>query len=235
MGFNINFFIECLQSGIRYLPETMKLTFIPILTGLVIGTIIAAIRVYKIPVLGRVLGVLVTLYQGVPIVVALLIFNLIFLTQLDGIFKLLHLKISVGDVDNIWVGIIALSMSVTCWMEESIKGAFFSIDKGQYEAGYSVGLTRIQTLRRIIIPQILPVAIPMLTNNIVGAIKGSSIVMAIGITEILSGSVIPSSRTYSFLEGYVAAAVIFWGFTLVVEKIAKAVEKRSDKYRRKLA
>jgi L-cystine transport system permease protein len=120
-------------------------------------------------------------------------------------------------------------------MEESIKGAFFSVDKGQYEAGYSVGLTRIQTLRRIIIPQVLPVALPMLTNNIVGTIKGSSIVMVIGITEVLAGSVIPSSKTYSFFEGYIAAALIYWGFTILVETVAVNIEKRGDKYRRNIA
>jgi L-cystine transport system permease protein len=120
-------------------------------------------------------------------------------------------------------------------MEESIKGAFLSVDKGQYEAGYSIGLTRLQTLKRIIIPQMVPVAIPMLTNNMIGIIKGSSIAMAIGITEVLGGSVIPCSTTYRFLEGYVAAAFIYWGFTVTIEKIAKIIEKRADRYRRKLA
>lgn len=235
MSFSIAFFLECLQSGIHYLPNTIKLTFIPIVAGLIFGTIIAAIRVYKIPVLGRILGVLVIIYQGIPIVVALLIFNLIFLTQLEGILNILHLNINIADVDHIWVGIIAISLSSICSMEESIKGSFFSIDRGQYEAGYSVGLTKLQTLKRIIIPQLIPVAIPMLTNNIVGIIKNSSVAMAIGITEVLAGSVIPSSKTYSFLEGYVAAAIIYWVFTFIIEKIAKIFEKRGHKYRRELA
>lgn len=235
MNFNYSYFLESLQSGIHYLPNTFKLTFIPILIGLVFGTIIAVIRLYKIPVLGKVLAVFVTVYQGIPIVVALMIYNLIYMTKLQDIFDFFHLNINIANLNNIWIGIMALSISATCWMEESIKGAFLAIEKGQFEAGYSVGLTKIQTLKRIIIPQVVPVAIPMLTNNIVGTIKGSSIVMAIGITEVLAGSVIPASKTYAFLEGYVAAAIIYWGFTAVVEKIAKIIEKRSDKYRRKLA
>jgi L-cystine transport system permease protein len=157
------------------------------------------------------------------------------MTEYDRIAAFFHWRSKLADVDSIWIGIFALSMSAICSMEESIKGAFLSVDKGQYEAGYSIGLTRLQTLKRIIIPQMVPVAIPMLTNNMIGIIKGSSIAMAIGITEVLGGSVIPCSTTYRFLEGYVAAAFIYWGFTVTIEKIAKIIEKRADRYRRKLA
>lgn len=235
MGFDFQNFLESLQYGIKYLPNTLKLTFIPILVGLIFGSVIAIIRVYKVPFFGKLFGVLIAIYQGIPIVVALLIYNLIFMTQFDKLNEVLHLNINIAKVDSIWVGIIALSMSAICWMEESIKGAFLSVDKGQYEAGYSVGLTKIQAVKRIVLPQVIPVAVPMLTNNIVGTIKGSSVAMAIGITEVLAGSEIPCSKTYSFLEGYVAAAVIYWIFTIIVENIAKILEIRGDKFRRKLA
>ncbi|HEX3022056.1 MAG TPA: amino acid ABC transporter permease [Lachnospiraceae bacterium] len=235
MDFSIASFWDSFQSGMRYLPNTWKLTFIPVLVGLILGTAIALVRLYKIPVVSNLFGLLISLYQGIPIVVALMIYNLIFMTEYDHIAKFFHWRAKLADVDNIWIGIFALSMSAICSMEESIKGAFLSVDKGQYEAGYSVGLTRLQTLKRIVIPQMIPVAIPMLTNNMIGIIKGSAVAMAIGITEVLGGSVIPCSTTYRFLEGYVAAAFIYWGFTVIVERIAKVIEKRADRYRRKLA
>jgi L-cystine transport system permease protein len=234
MGFNSIYFYDSLRSGIQYLPNTFQLTFIPIVIALILGTVIAVIRVYRIPFLAPLLVVLITLYQGIPLVVALMIYHLLFIAEFNDFAAALHLDTSMADINLIWIGIFALSLQATCYMEESIKGAFFSVDKGQYEAGYSVGLTKLQTLRRIIIPQVIPVALPMLTNNIVGAIKGSSIVMVIGITEVLAGSVIPSSKTYAFFEGYIAAALIYWIFTILVEKIAARIEKRGDKYRRNL-
>ena len=109
-----------------------------------------------------------------------------------------------------------------------------SIDTLQFEAGHAIGLSRMQTLRRIIIPQVIPVAIPGLINNMVGIIKGTSLVMAIGVMEVMNASIIPCSRTYSFLEGYVAAALIYWGFTLVIETAAKALEKKMKKFRREV-
>lgn len=234
MGFNLNNFYDSFLSGISYLPSTIKLVFIPLTIGLILGTVIAFIRIFKVPFLGKFLGILVHVYQGVPIVVALLIYNLLFTLKFNEVAKFLHLNTTVAEVDNIWVGILALSLMNISTMTESIRGALLSVDQGQYEAGYAVALSKIQTLRRIVIPQMIPVAIPLLTNNIVGTIKGSSVVMAIGITEVLAGSVIPSSKTYSFFEGYVAAAVIYWLFTVMVEKIAKVIENRGNKYRRKL-
>lgn len=232
MSFNTEHFFESLLYGIRYFPNTLRLVFIPLSIGLILGTFIALVRVYKVPVFGRLLAVFVTVYQGVPIVVALMIYNLVFMMKFNDMAAFLHIRKNVSQVDNIWVGIFALSLGAICSISEAIRGALLSIDKGQDEAGYSVGLTTVQTVRRIVIPQMIPVAIPMLINNVVGLIKASSIVMAIGIIEIVAGATIPSSRTYSFFEGYVAAAVIYWGFTVIIEYLAGVLKRHTGKFRR---
>lgn len=232
MNFNAAHFYESLVYGMKYFPNTLRLVFIPLIIGLFLGTAAALARVYKVPVLHKLLGIFVTVYQGVPIVVALMIYNLIFMLKFNDLAELLHIRKNVADVDQIWVGIFALSLASVCSISEAIRGALLSIDKGQDEAGYSVGLTKIQTIRRIIIPQMVPVAIPMLINNVVGLIKASSVVMAIGIVEIVAGATIPSSRTYSFFEGYVAAAILYWGFTVVIEYLANVLKQHTGKFRR---
>lgn len=234
MNFNTAHFFESLLYGIKYFPNTLKLVFIPLSIGLILGTVAALIRVYKVPIFDKLLAVFITVYQGVPIVVALMIYNLLFMLKFNDIAKLLHIQKTVADVDNIWVGIFALTLTSFCSLSETIRGALLSIDKGQDEAGYSVGLTKVQTIRRIIIPQMMPVAIPALINNIVGLIKASSVVMAIGIIEIVAGATIPSSRTYSFYEGYVAAALIYWIFTIIIEFLAGILRKQTGKFRRNL-
>jgi L-cystine transport system permease protein len=232
MNFNAAHFCESLLYGMKYLPNTLKLVFIPLSIGLILGTIVALIRVYRVPVLDKFLAVFVTIYQGVPIVVALMIYNLVFMLKFNDIAKVLHIQRTVADVDNIWVGIFALTITAVCSISEAIRGSLLSIDKGQDEAGYSVGLTKVQTIIRIIIPQMIPVAIPTLINNVVGLIKASSVVMAIGIIEIVAGATIPSSRTYSFYEGYVAAAFIYWVFTIIIEYLAGILKRHTGKFRR---
>ncbi len=232
MGFNFVDFEECLQSGVLYLPRTIELAGLSVFFGLVFGTILAVWRVYDVPILGWLAGWAVTLYQGIPVVVALMIFNLLFMAKVETIGAFLQVEWQVAEMDHIWIGIVVLSLRAICLMEESIRGAFYAVEKGQYEAGLSVGLTRRQTLWRIILPQMIPVAIPALLNNVVGTIKNSSVVIAIGIAEVLTGATIPCSRNYSFLEGYIAAAVIYWIFTVCIEKLSDKWEKQSAVYRR---
>ena len=232
MKLNIEHLGESLFSGISYLPNTIRLVFIPLLIGLILGMAVALVRVYKVPVLGKFFALFVTVYQGIPIIVALMLYNLLFMLGFNDFAGMFHIKSTMADIDNIWVGIFALSMISICSVSEVLRGAFLSVPAGQAEAGYSVGLTTRQTLGRIIIPQMLPIALPMLVNSIVGLIKASSVVMAIGVAEIVAGSLIPGSRTYSFLEGYVAAALIYWTFTVLIESFASILIKKAGKYRR---
>lgn len=234
MTFQSENFIESLKNAVPYIPVCLKLIFISFALSLIIGTVIAAIRAYKIPVLSQILSVVVTVYMGLPIMVALVIYNLLFMTTYDQIAQILHLSKNISEVDPIIVGYIALTLSTTCIASENIRGAFHAIEQVQFEAGYSIGLTKMQTLVRIILPQMVPVVIPGLINLLVGTIKGSNLVSAVGIIEIMAGALIPCARTYSYLEGYLAAAVIYWILTIVVEQAAKQLEKHSGRFRRQI-
>ncbi len=233
MEFNMEYFFQCLQSGFNYLPVTIKLTLISFLIGIAGGMIIAMIRTYRIPVLSQILAAFVTIYQGVPMVVALLIYNLIFLSTFNDFASAFHLKLTLAEVDTIIIGYFALSLFCITTISETFFGALKSIPEIQYEAGYSVGLTKIQTLRRIIIPQVLPVAMPGLTNNMVGTIKSTALVTAVGIVEVMAGAVIPCGITYSYMEGYAAAAVLYWIFSEVIGAILRRIEKGSNRYTRR--
>lgn len=218
-------------SALNYLPQTLKLILIPLIIGIVIGTLVALFRVYKLPVLSQFFSVFIPVYQGVPIVVALLIYNLLYLMKCDDVLKFFHSSKTIADTDSIIVGLFALSLMMICNISEVVRGALLSVDKGQNEAAYAVGLSKIQTIRRIILPQIIPVAIPTLINSTVGLIKATSVVYAVGISEVLSGALIPASKRYTFFEGYLAAALIYWILTIVAELAYKYAEKKAGKFR----
>ena len=224
-------FYESLLSGLTYLPQTLILIFVPLITGIIFGTLIALIRVNKVPVLSRFFAVFIPFYQGIPIVVALLAYNLIYLMKTNDILKFFHSNKTIADIDSIYIGLLALCLMMICNISEVMRGALLSISKGQSEAAYSVGMTKVQTISRIIIPQMIPIAIPALTNTTVGLIKSTSIVYAIGVAEILSGALIPSSKTYTFFEGYLAAALIYWVLTILIELLYSYTEKRTNIFR----
>ena len=220
MTFSAFYLWQCIVSGLRYIPVTFKLSFYPIIMGIAGGTAIALARVFKAPVLGKLFAISVPFYSGLPVMVALLLFNLVYLTC----FK---------PVPNgaLIVAYITLGLNRIAIMSESIRGAFLSIPKGQYEACASCGLTAAQTLFRIIIPQAIPVAIPSLANNIVGSIKNTAIVLVVGIVDVLNGALLPCGDTYSYVEGYVAAALIYWAIIALVEQALRLLETFYARYR----
>lgn len=228
-------FFESLHGAVTYLPVTLKLTIYTFLLGILIGGVIALARNYKVPVISKVLAVFVTVYNGLPLMVALMIYNLLFMTGYQSVADFFHISKTIDQVNPIIVGYFGLTLFTSCSCSETLRGALKSIDQVQYEAGYAIGLNKFQTLYRIILPQVIPVAIPGLINNLVGTIKGTNLVAAIGILEIMGGALESCLESYSYLEGYLAAAVVYWIFSFVLETLAKQVERYSTKHRRQIA
>lgn len=227
--------VESLQGAIAYIPVVLQLTFVTFIWSFFIGFLIAIIRNYKVPILSKVLGAFVTIYMGLPLMVALVVYQLLFLTYYENIAQFFHLSQTISGGSQLIVAYIALISAGACSYSETIRGALLSVDRVQYEAAYAIGLTKSQAFFRIILPQAIPTIIPGLINNLVGTIKGTNLVSAIGIMEIMGGAIYPCSKTYSYLEGYIAAALVYWLISFVIETIAKRVEVASNRFRRKLA
>ena len=218
MKFSFEYLWKCLLSGVVYIPVTLRLALIPLFIALFLGTLIALARIFKVPVVEKVFKVFVAVYSGIPLMITLLIFHLIYLSCFKP-----------GKNGTMMLAYFTFTLSRTILVSESVRGAFLSIPKGQYEAAFSCGFSTFQTLRKIIIPQVIPVALPNLTNNTLGAIKNTSIVLVLGLVDVLNGSTIPCADTYSYVEGYVAAAIIYWAINAVVEFFLVRLEKYFSK------
>ncbi len=233
MSFSISNFLEALVSAFKYAPVTIELTAITFVVSLVLGTVIATVRHYRVPVISQILSVFVTVYMGLPMMVALLLYNLLFMTFYNDFANAFHISIPISDVNPIIIGYFALILGTSCNLSESVRGAFRGIDKTQYEAGYSIGLTRMGTLLRVIFPQMVPILLPGMQNSLIGLLKASNLVSAIAVIEIMQGALLPSLLYYSYLESYVAAALVYWLIGIAIEVAAHFAEKNSGKYLRK--
>lgn len=233
MGFDISFMFVALKASIKYVPVTLIIAFSSLIIGGIIGTLIALTRVFNIRILSRISQVFVVVIKGIPVVLLLLIFYFAIVQGFDGTAEKLNWTIRSKDIPLIYVAIVALSIFASANISEAIRGALLSIDRGQYEAGYSVGLTTTQTLRRIIFPQMLPVAVPMLCSGLIGLIKGSSLVFMISVTDLMNAALITATSNYKFLEAYVAAAIVYWGICIIIERISFVLEKRLSIHNRR--
>ena len=228
---NREYLIECIRAGIKYIPVTLKLTFVVFIVSLVIGLLIATVRFYKVPFISRILSAFVTIYRGIPVILALNIYYLIYLTSYTDVMSFFHLSANIKNSNPISVAYFALILANSCGISEIIRGAYNGIDKTQFEAGYAIGMNKFMTLRRIIWPQLLPIVLPNLINMLIGTLKNANTISVIGIVEIMKGSIVPCSKTYSFIEGYMAAALIYWALGFILEILGKFLEKNTIKYR----
>ena len=225
-------FINALLSGLNYMPATLWLTFLPCVVGVAAGLLIAALRVYKIRFWARLFGVVIPIIKAIPSILVMYMTWFLFSDTFNIVAERAGWAIRSKDIDIIWVGIISLTLTAISIISETFRGAFLSIGSGQYEAAFSVGLTRTQTMRRVIIPQMLPVAWPLLCSNIITILKASSLVYLIGVMEMLNGSLLSATSNYSYLPAYLGAAALYWVLSVIIEQCFRLTGKRFRAFHR---
>jgi L-cystine transport system permease protein len=228
--FDLSFFAYEIGIGIQYIPVVLLLSILPLMVGLVFGTGIAIVRVFKVRVLAQVFTIIVVFLRGVPLLLQLTILYLTVTLSFDSFAQALNLNMTSKDISYTLIAVIGLSINATVYLSEVMRTALQSVNSGQYEAAYSVGMTSCQMLKRIIIPQALPVAIPLIGSNFIGLIKGSAIASLISVVEIINATLFEASGNYKFLEAYLAAAIIYWALCIMVERIVAFLESRVGVY-----
>ncbi len=192
---------------------TVLFAAVSMVLGLILGFSVAVVRVTKVPVVSQIAAVYVSAFRGTPLQVQ--------------IFVLYYGLPSVGiEFTPVTAGILALTLNVAAYLSESMRGAILGIDKGQWEAGLSVGLTWGQTLWNIITPQALRLAVPSLSNSLISLIKDTSLISVITVTELMLATKEVIAETFQPLPLYLAAAGIYWLLSALFERVQKALENR---------
>ncbi|HBO5879500.1 TPA: amino acid ABC transporter permease [Pseudomonas aeruginosa] len=192
---------------------TVLFAAVSMVLGLILGFSVAVVRVTKVPVVSQIAAVYVSAFRGTPLLVQ--------------IFVLYYGLPSVGiEFTPVTAGILALTLNVAAYLSESMRGAILGIDKGQWEAGLSVGLTWGQTLWNIITPQALRLAVPSLSNSLISLIKDTSLISVITVTELMLATKEVIAETCQPLPLYLAAAGIYWLLSALFERVQKALENR---------
>lgn len=192
---------------------TVLFAAVSMVLGLILGFSVAVVRVTKVPVVSQIAAVYVSAFRGTPLLVQ--------------IFVLYYGLPSVGiEFTPVTAGILALTLNVAAYLSESMRGAILGIDKGQWEAGLSVGLTWGQTLWNIITPQALRLAVPSLSNSLISLIKDTSLISVITVTELMLATKEVIAETFQPLPLYLAAAGIYWLLSALFERVQKALVNR---------
>lgn len=190
---------------------TFQLTVVAIFIAIFIGLFFAFLKISKIKVLEWIADIYIFLVRGTPLVVQIFIFY----------FGLTSLNIS-----QFWSVVLGLAFHNGAYIAEIFRGAIQSIDRGQVEAGRSLGMTMALTMRRIILPQAFRRALPPLGNQFIIALKDSSLASFIGMYELFNVATTYGSNNYDYMSYLLIVAIYYLILVLFFSILVRMVEKR---------
>lgn len=219
------------QRVMEYFPQllsrlhiTLIIVFMSLVIGLILGTLIAAGRLFNIPVIKQLTSVYISFIRGVPVNIQLFIVYFGFPAVFNPIF--LKVGIDLNQLEPIYFVILTYAFSSAAFLAVVIAASIHGVDKGQTEAALSIGMTRKQMFLRVISPQAFHIALPEIGNTVVSTLKDTSMAFTVGVIDTVGVISSIAARTRHSLEGYVGVAIIYFVLCLLFEKGFSFVEKK---------
>jgi len=198
--------------------ETLKITTLAMIFGVLLGVVLAIMRVSKNPVASSAAGLYVWFWRGTPVILQLLLFFF-------GLKQLIDEDIFRDNWTRFRAAVIIFGLNEAAYMAEIGRAGILSVESGQMDAAKSLGMTNLQAMRRIILPQAVRVMVPPTGNEFIALLKNTSVLFAIGIVELTNAAKLQASRNFRFMELYSVAAV-WYLMVVTVFSIAQAELER---------
>lgn len=228
---DFKFISEALPQILKAVPVTLMLAFVSAAIGWLLGLGIASIRKARTPVISQVLTVFVSFMRGVPMVILLYVAYYALPVIVYSYGLSIGREIDVSVVPAAVYAIAALTLDQAAYSSEVFRASLASVDEGQREAAYSVGMTKLQALRRIIFPQAMAVAVPNLGGLFLGLVKGTSLAYYVGVYEITATANLQAMPALNFIEAYLITTVIYEIISVVFNRGFGSLENRLKRFR----
>nr|WP_236686887.1 amino acid ABC transporter permease [Ornithinibacillus contaminans] len=210
----VNSLLPMILGAVKY---TIPLTIIAFILGLLVALLTAMMRLSKSRILRIPAVVYVSAIRGTPLLVQLFII----------FFGLPSIGVTIDPFPS---AVIAFTLNVGAYASEIVRASILSISKGQWEAAFTIGMTRSMALRRIILPQATRVSIPPLSNSFISLVKDTSLASLILVAELFRQAQEIAARTFDFLLLYTEAGLIYWVICFILSLFQNQLEKRYDRF-----
>lgn len=222
--FSWNRFFENIPKIVPYLTVTFSVVIYATVFGVLLGVLIALIRIKKVPLVNQIFSVYVSFMRGTPMLVQLMLIYFGLPSFIDSVFG--------TNINREWNKVIFAYITFILNQGAFLSAIFYSaisaIPIGQLEAGYSVGLTGFQSFRRILLPQAVRIALPPFGSDLVGLFQNSSLVFLIGVTDIMGRAKTIGTATKHVIEAYAFVAVIYIVISLLIRFLFTLTNRRLD-------
>ncbi|WP_211750320.1 amino acid ABC transporter permease [Paenibacillus sp. Marseille-Q4541] len=214
MDFRFDIVIEYLPLILEGTLLTIGLSIISILLGAMLGFVVSLGKMSSKLYLQWPASLYINFFRGTPFFVQILIIHFGFVPLI------------LGESNGLIAGVLAMTLNSAAYTAEIYRAGIQSIDKGQSEAAYSLGMTKFQAMRHIVIPQAIRRMIPAFGNEFIVLVKDSSLLAVISVQEIMYYSQMMSGQYYAVWEPYLTAALLYFVLTYVLSKLLYYLERR---------
>ena len=230
MTFEFDTAVEAFAFILKHLPLTLFLPAVTLLIGIVLGSIIAIVRLRSNKLVNAVLVIVVSFFRSVPAILQVFImyYSLPYLIA-PILSAVTGSVVKPFDVSPYWTAYIFFIIYQTAYQSENIRGALLSVDRGQLEAALAVGLSYYQAYKRIILPQAFAVAMPSFFTYYLHGIKSLALLFTIKIVDIFAAADIFAALYSRRTEPYVADAIIYWLLCVVLTFVFNSWERSLSK------
>ena len=230
MTFEFDTAVEAFAFILKHLPLTLFLPAVTLLIGIVLGSIIAIVRLRSNKLVNAVLAIVVSFFRSVPAILQVFImyYSLPYLIA-PILSAVTGSVVKPFDVSPYWTAYIFFIIYQTAYQSENIRGALLSEDRGQLEAALAVGLSYYQAYKRIILPQAFAVAMPSFFTYYLHGIKSLALLFTIKIVDIFAAADIFAALYSRRTEPYVADAIIYWLLCVVLTFVFNSWERSLSK------
>ena len=211
-NFRFDIIVEYLPLILKGMLLTIGLSIVSILLGAVLGLFISFGKMAKPKYLNWPASLYINFFRGTLFYVQILIVHF-------GVVPMFY-----GSTDAITAGILSMTLNSAAYMAEIYRAGIQSVDQGQFEAAYSSGMNRYQTMRYIIMPQAIKRMIPAFGNEFIVLVKDSSLLAIISVQEIMFWSNAMRGQYYAIWEPYLTAALIYFILTYLLSKLLSYIE-----------
>ena len=219
MDFDFEYMLSVFPNIIKYLPLTIIMAVSAMIMASLLGLIVALIRNSRIPVLTQLAAVYISFFRAIPMLVQLFLFY----------FGLPQLIPAFNNMTALTAALIGLSLKEAAFLAEIFRAGLNSVDKGQLEAGLSVGMTKFQTYRRMILPQAARNALPGTGNTFITLIKETALAFTLGVAEMFAQAKMMAAESFKFFETYLAVGLLYWFIVIGVSSLQRVVEQRINR------
>lgn len=224
------------QGVFPYIPDLLKASLMTIelvvfssALGLVLGVILALLRLSKNPLVFTLPFAFITFFRGTPLLIQ--IFLIYYgLGQFDVIKNSVLWQPVLSQA--YWCAIIALTLNTSAYVAEIVRGAIKAVPKGELEASDVLGMTPVQKFVRITMPRAFGIMIPAYSNEVIFLLKGSALVSTITVADLMYSVKGIIAKTYLNMEVYVVVAVVYLMFSWVLLGVFHLLEKRINHHKR---